>query len=563
MNTTTISLKDYIDKSPFVIPTYQRGYIWGKNRTDGQDDSVTNLIKTLIDKYGKNSEIFLQGVTVSKTINADGIHIIDGQQRTIFFYILLKFLRYNGNLEIRYEIREESNEYLRNIENDMSISPNEDERFQDIYFFKKTIEILRNELRKQKIDNEKFLNFLLRNVKFLYINIPKERAVSIFTMMNGNRAVMLQEELIKAEILRLLSAYAYSGDAPATADENMIEWEMIALRSRCAREWDKWLYWWNREDVRTLFGCKNTMGYLLHTYLKAPVSLEKLKKELKTKNVVKLFTEIRRLQKRFEDAFNDPISYNRIGAIIRLSDKDNKREFIEWYFSDKDKCDRLKIFSDRNKCDCLEIYYKLVFLNLRPKEIINLHTEKIKEEFEESLNSISDDLLYDNENKEIAFNLLLRLNIDEDNKLERKFDFTIWERRSLEHIYPKSKVIHYDEKSKSWLDGNNAPKEENNGVIKRENICEKNNNNATTEHSIGNLVLLYKCENSKLSDKSFDEKKIAFFDPGKERYFKSRHLLHTIYTFSKDTWNGEEIAINKKRIIEEFKTCYERILNEK
>ena len=44
-----------------------------------------------------------------------------------------------------------------------------------------------------------------------------------------------------------------------------------------------------------------------------------------------------------------------------------------------------------------------------------------------------------NEDNSYAFMQLLRRNIEEDSKLSRKFDFSIWKERSLEHIYPKSK----------------------------------------------------------------------------------------------------------------------------
>ena len=58
------------------------------------------------------------------------------------------------------------------------------------------------------------------------------------------------------------------------------------------------------------------------------------------------------------------------------------------------------------------------------------------------------------------------LNLMQDNKLERKFDFSIWGNRSLEHIYPKSK--------KDCLEFDNNGFQE--GSV----------------HCIGNLVLLYK-----------------------------------------------------------------------
>lgn len=48
----TISLRQYLGKGKtFVIPEYQRGYIWGKRRADGGTDSVTYLMSDLLAKF--------------------------------------------------------------------------------------------------------------------------------------------------------------------------------------------------------------------------------------------------------------------------------------------------------------------------------------------------------------------------------------------------------------------------------------------------------------------------------------------------------------------------------
>ena len=80
-----ISLKEYLDKGKtFVIPNYQRGYIWGKsNKSDKDKNSVEFILDTIIDGFSKQTDIFLQGVTVSESDT--NIELIDGQQRTVFF----------------------------------------------------------------------------------------------------------------------------------------------------------------------------------------------------------------------------------------------------------------------------------------------------------------------------------------------------------------------------------------------------------------------------------------------------------------------------------------------
>ena len=91
-----ITLREYLYKRIFVVPSYQRGYIWGQR--NGKTDSVTFLLNTLLTGFQNKSDVFLQGVTVYTESTDDKEHdeevtLIDGQQRTTFFYLLLKELK--------------------------------------------------------------------------------------------------------------------------------------------------------------------------------------------------------------------------------------------------------------------------------------------------------------------------------------------------------------------------------------------------------------------------------------------------------------------------------------
>lgn len=445
----TITLREYLEKGKtFVIPNYQRGYVWGKKpkETDKLDAVTYILEKSLIPGFENKTPIFIQGITVTE--NENEIVLIDGQQRTTFFYLLLKYLGFTKGgtegVEMKYDIREESNKFLKNLDmSSLDIPEKDNEVFQDVYFFKKTLRIIKNELKN--IEKNDFLDYILDYVKFLYIDIPKDKATKVFSMMNGSKAEMKSEELIKAELLRLASLNGSDFDKKDEKEKNAIEWDNNMLRSRYAREWDKWLQWWNRDDVKKLFKCSNVMGYLvssfLHTKKNENLSFDNFKNnfllEQKPIDAKKTFDGLRRLQKRFEDAFNNPKAYNWVGAILRISK--NLDEFIQWYFVDEKPSD-----------EELENYYKHSFLGLTHKEITEEDKDKFDENFDTKYEILSGNNLY-NENAEEAFKLLLRLNIDEDNKQEdgkgRKFDFSIWDRkdsrgRSLEHIYPKSKVLH-------------------------------------------------------------------------------------------------------------------------
>lgn len=558
--TATITLQEYLGKQkPFVIPDYQRGYVWGKNRV-GDNDSVTNLIDDLILRFQNSKDVFLQGFTVTEKDNE--IVLIDGQQRTTFLYLLLKSLGYQGMFDIKYEIRDESQRYLDSLNNNQNENFGD---FQDIYFFNKTLGIISK--KTKDLDKKSFLDFLLACVKFLYIDIPEEQATNVFTMMNGSKADMLQEEIIKAEILRLASVNTDNTSLHMLTPD---EWENNSLRSRYAREWDKWLHWWNNDDVKSIFKTQGPMGLLLVTYWKkfnknkdAKYCFDSFKniflKNGKAKDAKETFCELRRLQKKFEDVFQNSISRNQIGAILRLMNLDNREAFVQCYFNDA--------FLPTD----LLYYYASAFIGMTHKEIIEKNHEMFEKKRDEMLAKLSDDLLYEND-KESAFQILLRLNIDEDNKQNggrgRNFDFSIWDNgvRSLEHIYPKSKVGHFVKNEQGgdgfWVGGDGVERPEEEFPIKRETIRVDDNAEATTEHCIGNLALLYKRDNSTFSNNSFDEKKSYFFDTNKKEYFESRHLLHTIYLFARSKWDGKDIADNKQRILDGFTEYYETIKEE-
>lgn len=578
----TITLREYLKKGkPFVVPNYQRGYVWGKNKTgESALDSVTFMMHTLKKGFKAKSEVFIQGITVSESEN--DIILIDGQQRTTFFYLLLKYLDHSRfeNFHIRYDVRTESHKFLAEADLRQNIKENEDEEYQDRYFFKKTLRIISEEIKElEEEDLNSFPDYLLDKVKFLYIDIPdKSQAVTVFSMMNGNKAEMKAEELIKAELLRLVSLNQPDGKA-VSENDIAVEWDNNFLRSRYAREWDRWLQWWNRDDVKQLFRIKtdHVMGLLISTCQSSDisqVSFESFRQQFlsnqKPVEAKRTFDKLRRLQKRFEDAFNNPKVYNWIGAIIRVINRDDRPNFIKWYFDESEKPSE----------DTIKEYYKLAFLGLTHKQILNTlafnESQQKSEIFNEKFNDLYDKIKSDNlyvEYPEEAFRLLLRLNIDEDNVQVdgkgRKFDFSIWDRedsrgRSLEHIYPKSKVYHKEKKednSEILKDGNgdDIPLPVDNSYIDRDSCrCKDDQGNEikASEHSIGNLVLLYKDDNSTFNNSSFEEKKNLFFSKEKKGIFKSRHLLHTIYKFAKSKWDGEEIAKNKLQTLKEFREYY-------
>lgn len=385
---TTISLQDYLNrldnKGQFVIPDYQRGYVWGQRKKNEKEDSVTYLISTLAQSYQENKEIFLQGITVHEVEYTKEIVLVDGQQRTTFFYLLLKYLGYDGYLQIRYEIRRQSNDYLKNLSLD-DIARDDDEPYQDIFFFKRTLRIFGRELKDT--GKKSFLDYILKNVKFLYVVIPEEQAKIVFTMMNGNKAKMTNEELIKAELLRCASL----------KHEYINEAEHSALRSRLAREWDSWLYWWNDDRVKTFFRTGGRqLGWLLplirgNNKVGFREFREKILTEQSMKQAKAVFKKMRLLQKSIEDTYNDSISYNYIGVIMYIRNSSEERfAFLRWYFNLNSRENHSHTRSE------LKRYYDWSIIGVNHEDIVSNDISKYTEARDRFLNELSDDLLFRN-----------------------------------------------------------------------------------------------------------------------------------------------------------------------
>lgn len=564
---TTITLSNYIQllkgSGSFVIPDYQRGYVWGQRKKNSQSDSVTFLINSLKESYNHKSDIFLQGITVHEKKESFDIVLVDGQQRTTFFYLLLKYTGYKDYVSIKYDIRKESNDFLNNLDTE-DYSRNDSEEYQDIFFFKRTLRIFVREL-KDIDDKEDFRKYILEHVKFLFVIIPEEQAKIVFTMMNGNKAKMTDEELIKAELLRC-----------ASLEHNLFsEAEHIALRGRLAREWDSWLYWWSDKNVESFFrtGGKQ-LGWLLplvgeSSKVNFNGFKDKLLKSQTMKQSKSVFKQMRLLQKSIEDAYNYSISYNYLGVILYIRNNAEQRfAFLRWYLGiNKDG------FHSKSIAE-LKRYYDWAIIGVNHEDIVAVNAERYSDARNRFHSELKSNMLFIHY-YETAYRWLLRQNIKQDNLYkDRKFDFNIESNRSLEHVYPKSKIGHKNDQGIA-LGWNGEPiKDECSIALWREEMewtCKEDHHiYHGSEHCIGNLVLLYKRDNSKFNDADFRKKNQYFFTDQDDESFKSRHLIHTTMVFSDvnwedktsdKPWNKEQVPMRKYAEIKEFENEYPEIYN--
>lgn len=584
MSSNKINLGEYIRNRTIEIPCYQRGYIWGKKH-DGSRDSVTYMLDTLKKGFDNNKkDIFVQGITIGNSLDSPVYNVIDGQQRSTFFYLLLKTLgdsafniKYESTRGAELEVSESPQKWLDEFSADTNCDENQKEPTQDVFFFKKTVRLIKShELFNDK--HHDVIEYLYDHIFFLIIPIQEKLAVSTFTMMNGNKANMADYELIKADLLRRASL----GTGGYT-NKMASEWDNISLRSRYAHEWDRWLHWWNQKEVQQMYNCSNPMGWLLKTVFDVKNESDNLFRAYEnyldsTKNVAKaaknLFGQLRDCQHRFEIAYTDAVQYNQFGIIMRFIDRpEDKIKFIKNQFASSTVPDvEVKDLHTLYNLLLLGFTYTMISKNDLDQDYVGKY-----------LKAITDGNLY-HTGSELAYRYLLVRNVERDSELDRKFDFSIWSNRSLEHVYPKSKVLHVENNEILGGDGKLHPEFEGLKITKKGEFIQTSSieksyqmdtfisrasiENAwntyqaefgqyenvqvdsISEHSLGNLLLLYKNNNSSFGNKMPEDKRKSYFELNKDDMFASRHLLHTVFSFGRfGKFDQNAICENQKDAI--------------
>lgn len=593
----------------FVVPNYQRGYKWSV-RPAQEQTSVEYLMDSLLEAYKTpDRQYFLQGVTVAE--DGKNIILIDGQQRTTTLYLLLwclgvQYITGTNNINLDYSIRDKSRAFIHSLKEGQDCKDDSnDNNVPDICCFKDAIKQIQDKIKNMSQEQrDDFYQYIMKKVCLLYIVVDKSMAVRIFTMMNGNKATMLDEELTKAEMLHLVSlpapikikeqcplldsnndTFHALGEMWDMADEaKAIEWETNALRSRYAREWDKWLYWWNRGDVKEYFGVRKPMGLLLEYYYRKECagvengesrpaysfkSFRKLMPDNDKRAAKNVFKGLRDLQKDFEDIFDNPLSYNYLKCAMIGSNNiaEDKYNIIMYFIKNKHSIDLLKRYARWRMLGSTHIETTEEYTNDPTAENQQRSNKDIRQNrLQETIQCLSEAQVYGKYDDTLC-KQLLRLNVKEYNQLNGgkgvKFDFSIWNNKSIEHIYPKSRFYHeeIDETTGEtrYITGAGTEVQNVEGLLNSK-IAFKENPDRYSEHCIGNLVLLYGRDNSAFGALSFEEKKKKFFN--NEIAFTSRNLLHTISSFANGTWTPADIEKAAEQTITIIKNDYNELDHE-
>lgn len=180
----------------FFVPSYQRGYRWGKKE----------VWRLLEDVHANGSSSYcLQPVVVRKK---DGKYeLIDGQQRLTTIYLIYRYMRDQGGkfmpevkFTLSYDTREESEKFLK----DMDMERREENI--DFWFMCQAYETIGQWFARQS-DLSSFLeivSYFEKYVKIIWYEVngnSDEDAIALFTRLNIGKIPLTNAELVKAMFL--------------------------------------------------------------------------------------------------------------------------------------------------------------------------------------------------------------------------------------------------------------------------------------------------------------------------------------------------------------------------
>lgn len=201
----------------YLIPLYQRNYAW-------EETQVTQLIQDVWDYacFESNSNYYIGTLVVhSREINKM-IHYetIDGQQRLTTINILLSVLKNEFNVivnpgyesQLKFHSRPLSSETLKSLSDNPLTNSHRNSKMQQAYLdMKKKLKEL---FKTKAISKEDFVEYLLKNVIILRVEVPVDTDLNHYFEIMNNRGEQLEKhEILKAELLIHLKEETEESDA--------------------------------------------------------------------------------------------------------------------------------------------------------------------------------------------------------------------------------------------------------------------------------------------------------------------------------------------------------------
>lgn len=527
----------------FIVPSYQRGYRWGKNE-------IVRLLED-ITASGRNKMYYLQPI-VLKRLEDGKYELIDGQQRLTSLYLIMIYLNVfsNGFLpkakySIEYITRCKSANYLKNIFN----SDDKDANI-DFWFMGNAYEAISEWAKQQSQAVLTELNYLLENcVRVIWYEVDStEDAINLFTRLNIGKIPLTSSELIKAMFL--------------SEHENLPN----NRKEEIALQWDHMEKELHNDELWYFLTNNNFDKYQTRIDLVMDLIAGKEIQEIDQYYTYFFFDKLRKIgegKRHLEDLKCGEYSYNNIilDEIEIVLRENNSFGLIDIW---QEIQHTFLILKDWYRDH--DFYHKIGYLictrTKTLKDIYTMSLGKTKSQFKNELDeaialSIKvkkdySDLSYDSSSDAKAiYKILLLFNVESIRQLDehtRRFPFYRLKARangkgnwSLEHIHAQqSQGMRSEADWKEWLKlhipslksiGNHEELLEKMQNLLDRNALSRNdfeevqrqvvellseNGSEEYKHSLANLALLHTCDNSALNNSTFDVKRNMIIEMDKE-----------------------------------------------
>ena len=214
-------------KGRFFVPSYQRGYRWGRGEVERLLDDI---------KASGDEPYYLQPLVV-KPMEDGRWELVDGQQRLTTLYLIWRhihqeFLRgQEVNYSLEYETRSGSWEYLQN--------PTLERREENIDFWhiSEAHTCIRDWFEAKSDPMQAGINIrtrLAEKVHVLWYEAPETvDSTTLFTRLNVGRIPLTDAELVKA----LLLTRSMEADGTSRASEVAAQWDSFERDLRAEEVW--------------------------------------------------------------------------------------------------------------------------------------------------------------------------------------------------------------------------------------------------------------------------------------------------------------------------------------
>lgn len=517
-------------KGNFIVPAYQRGYRWKEE------------VKMLLDDINEipdKAKYCLQPIVV-KRLQDDKYELIDGQQRLTTLFLLFKYISSlnfpcTTNYSIEYAIRTNSKTILSAI----SVKNSDTAKDIDEFFMQEAYNIINIWFNNQSDSFLAAINLykkLSESIYVIWYEIDEsEDAISLFTRLNIGKIPLTNAELVKAIFLS-----KNNGIDERYQLEISTQWDNIEKELHD----DKFWYFITNQKaekyptrIELLFDIMaNKQKSDRERYRTFFKFVEKTKEEEYKDNKIALWKEVVETFQRLKEWYNNSELYHKIGYLIAVNQST---------------------------------------LN----DLLKESSEKGKDEFKQSLNTLIAnsidynkaylDLSYDNKSDHPNIErLLLLFNVEsvfQNGDKSMRFPFDRHKNQdggwSLEHIHAQqSEGLDKREQWNEWLDLHvqslkNIDAKKNESLIdeieKRDktNLIEDRFNelfekvinalnlesNIEYIHTLANMALLSKNDNSALNNSTFDVKRDKILEMDKKGEYIpicTRRVFLKYYTHS-------------------------------